>query len=132
MNSPAQRRLLVRHLARAGLLRLLRPGHLRNHGVLELTHSGTRDLRGELLGSGRWLEDPLPKLRARLKPWVTWSAREMRIGLALHIEQERDALSVHLDVLSPSRVLPLYPAHAFVDLWGWSRLRPIVLRRLAR
>lgn len=121
--------LLSAHLRRSGLESLVGPVRLRRWGVLEL-HAADHDaLRAALLVSGRWVEDPLPSLRSRHKPWVVWSLRERRVGVALHMERERTALVVHLDACNPGAHPLLYPLHALVDLLGWRRLRPRLLER---
>jgi hypothetical protein len=125
--------LLAAHVARSGLDQLTTPVRLRPWGVLELRpHGPASHVREALLSTGLWIEDPLPALRRRHKPWVVWSVRERRVGVALHVEQERDALVVHLDACNPGARALLYPLHALIDLVGWRRLRPRVLRFLAR
>lgn len=96
-------------------------------------HTGDPDaLRDHLLDTGRWVEDPAPRLRARHKPWVVWSVRQRRPGVGLHLEREREGLRAHLDVLSPGWCWPLFPAHVVVDLWGWRTLRPALLSAYCR
>lgn len=123
--------LLLAHMARSGLSRLVKAGQLRDFGVLELEPlEGTHDLRDRLFQTGNWVSDPLPDVRRKQKPWVLWSVRERRVGPALHVEQENDCLSVHIDVLNPGAAVPLMPLHALVDLWGWRTLRPYILSLL--
>ena len=77
------------------------------------------------------MADPLPSLQQRLKPWVRWSIRERRIGLGLHLEQEREALSAHIDLLNPGSCLLMFVPHIVVDSWGWATLRPRLLSLLS-
>lgn len=108
---------------------------LSDTGVLELevrSPLAVDELRQVLLATGAWVEDPIPWLRRRLKPWVVWSVRERRVGLALHVEREKDMLSVHLDTLNPGAWWPLAPLHALIDLWGWRTWRMARLRRVIR
>jgi hypothetical protein len=97
-------------------------------GRVVLHHARPDALRPTLLATGRWVEDPLPDLRQRQKPWVTWSVRERQPGVGLHVEREADVLRAHLDFFSPGDQLWRLPAHVVIDLWGWSTLRMWLLR----
>ena len=122
--------LLVPALNRSGLADWVDVGKERPFGVFELypkCDSGA--LRAQLMQTGQWVVDPLPSLRRRWKPWVRWSLRERKVGLALHLECEEDAIALHLDTFSPSVWWILTPLHLLVDLWGWRSLRMWLLRR---
>ena len=116
---------VVDRLAVAGVADLLAPQRPGEHGTLWVT-TATADLRAALVARA-WIEDPLPTLRRRHKPWVCWSLREPTPGTRLHLEATDDGYVVHLDVLSPGRWWVLHPLHVVVDLWGWSTLRPRLL-----
>lgn len=88
------------------------------------------ELRAQLALRG-WIEDPLPRLRATAKPWVLWSIRERHAGVALHVEDMREGLRVHVDVLSPGRWWILFPLHLMIDFKGWRTVRMSLLRWIA-
>ncbi len=116
-------------MERSGLTRFVTPVEMLGSGVLKVAPNEPDALR-ECLREAGWVEDPLPGYRARVKPWVVWSARERRIGPALHLECEKEAFVVHIDVANPGRWWPLFVLHVPIDLWGWRTVRMWLLRLL--
>jgi hypothetical protein len=124
--------MMERRLIESGLADFVIPGELSSLCSWELdSQVDHAELRRRLLDTG-WIEDPLPALRARTKPFVKWSLRESKPGPGLHLEDQTDGLRVHLDVLSPGHAWWLMPAHLFIDYRGWSTTRVRLIRWLAR
>ena len=125
-------RLLRARLRETQLDRLTSPEPADEFGRVILHSDNPDALQKTLLATGRWIEDPLPDLRARQKPWVRWSVRERRPGVGLHVEREEEVLRAHLDFLSPGSRWSLIPLHVVIDLWGWRTLRPALLTLAGR